>query len=316
MEQQYDWMQAYQEYLKRLDLSQGSIEAYLSDVRSFAAWYQEVYGNALDPGFSSVDVQSFRDFQLDVEQVAPATWNRRLSALRSLAEWGVKQGYLSYDPTFDIDLVETQQLAPKWMELADMNRFLSEVEREVHACAREGTPIRNRQALRNQAMIYMMVMAGLRVGEVVSLRRDQVVIQERSGWVGIRRGKGDKFRRVPLNKKLRAVLLRYERAHVEEYLVPGEAPVLCLYSKWYFAGQNGEPLTTRTVQRAVEGLAYYAELMDVTPHVLRHTFARRLVERGVRLEVVAELLGHSRLETTRRYVLPGEADLQEAVEKL
>lgn len=302
MEQKYNWMESYQEYLKRQDLSRASIEAYLSDVRSFATWYQEVYGKELEPGFTSVDVQSFRDFQLDVEQVAPATWNRRLSALRSLASWGVKQGYLTYDPTAEIDLVETQRLAPKWMDLASMNRFLSQVEKEVHAFGRESSPGRNKQALRNQGMVYLMIMAGLRVGEVTQLKKSQVELGERSGWVEIRRGKGDKFRKVALNRKVRHALKRYEEVRDD--------------SQWYFTSQQKGSLSTRTIERIVEELARRAELSGVTPHVLRHTFARRLIEREVRLEVVAELLGHSRLETTKRYVLPGEADLQEAVEKL
>jgi len=70
------------------------------------------------------------------------------------------------------------------------------------------------------------------------------------------------------------------------------------------------------VQRAVWRFSKQAGLKRVSPHVLRHTFAKSLVDNGVSLEKVAALLGHSDLNTTRRYVTPGERDLQDAVEGL
>lgn len=70
------------------------------------------------------------------------------------------------------------------------------------------------------------------------------------------------------------------------------------------------------MQRAVKRLTEMANLEGVTPHVLRHTFAKSLLDSGVGIEKVAMLLGHSDLNTTRTYVAPSEKDLTDAVEKL
>ncbi|MFH1635391.1 MAG: tyrosine-type recombinase/integrase, partial [Chloroflexota bacterium] len=75
-------------------------------------------------------------------------------------------------------------------------------------------------------------------------------------------------------------------------------------------------LTSRSAQRVIRRYGEEAGLPHLTPHILRHTFAKNLVNQGVGLEKVAVLLGHASLNTTRIYVTPGQRDLENAVEKL
>jgi len=82
-----------------------------------------------------------------------------------------------------------------------------------------------------------------------------------------------------------------------------------------FLGKDGEKLTPSGVQRRLSEIGVRAGLA-LSPHRLRHTFAKNLVEAGVSLEKVASLLGHDSLDTTRIYLTPSQADLQEAVERL
>ena len=82
-----------------------------------------------------------------------------------------------------------------------------------------------------------------------------------------------------------------------------------------FQGRHGA-LTANGLWRILTGYGAAAKLDDFSPHVLRHTFCRRLAEAGVRLEEIAALAGHESIETTRRYVEPGEDDLRKAVEML
>ncbi len=81
-------------------------------------------------------------------------------------------------------------------------------------------------------------------------------------------------------------------------------------------GQRNEGVQSKTIQRAVQRFAKKAELKNVTPHTLRHSFAKALIDAGVSLEKVATLLGHSNLNTTRIYTTPGEEDLEDAVGKI
>jgi site-specific recombinase XerD len=113
-------------------------------------------------------------------------------------------------------------------------------------------------------------------------------------------GKGSKYRTVPLNADARRTLQAYleERPQVDvDYL---------------FAGQRVEPLRPSGIRYLVRLYAYDARLEGVTPHTLRHTFGENLVDAGVSLDRVAQLLGHEGVETTAIYTKPPEEDIAEA----
>ena len=113
-----------------------------------------------------------------------------------------------------------------------------------------------------------------------------------------------KRREITLNSKVRKALIDYMRVRPE------------VERDELFLGQKEEGVQSKTVQRAVQRFAGEAGLQKVTPHVLRHSFAKALIDNGVSLEKVATLLGHSNLNTTRIYTTPGERDLEEAVKTL
>ena len=70
------------------------------------------------------------------------------------------------------------------------------------------------------------------------------------------------------------------------------------------------------MQGALRKLAHWARIPDLSPHVLRHTFGKNLADTGAGIQLIADLMGHESLETTRRYIQPGHADLAAAVDKL
>ena len=158
--------------------------------------------------------------------------------------------------------------------------------------------------LRDATMATVLLNTGLRVGELCTLRLLDVQMSERKGKVIVRSGKGGKQRVVPLNGQARRMLRQWllHRPSVETDAL--------------FVGQRSGAVSARSVQRAVGRLAQLAGLEAVTPHILRHTFAKSLINQGVSIEKVAALLGHSDLNTTRIYITPGERDLEEAVEVL
>ena len=156
---------------------------------------------------------------------------------------------------------------------------------------------------RDLALITLMLHAGLRVSEVANLKVGDVRISQRKGSVTVRGGKGNKFRQVPLNV--------HARKAIQAYL--GEWPEMD--GDHLFMGQGGEPLRSSGIYYLVKRYAYDARLEEVTPHTLRHTFGRNLVDVGVPLDRVAQLLGHESVDTTRIYTTPSEQDLQREVEK-
>ncbi len=147
--------------------------------------------------------------------------------------------------------------------------------------------------VRDAAVVQLLLNTGLRLHEVAALELGDVQVSERSGKVVVRQGKGQKHRELPLNAPAR----------------PQGG------SQAFFTGQRGEGVQAKTVRRAVQRFAKPAGV-EATPHILRHMFAKNLVNKGVSLEKVAALMGHSNLNTTRIYTLPGETDLEEAVGRL
>jgi len=125
---------------------------------------------------------------------------------------------------------------------------------------------------------------------------------ERVGRVTVRRGKGDKFRQVPLAKEARRALRLWLDTRGAD---PG--PV--------FPSKRTPRISTRAVIERVREIGRMAGV-ELTPHDLRHTCAKRMCDEGVPLTVVQKILGHSRLETTARYVKPGWDDLAAAVERI
>jgi site-specific recombinase XerD len=143
----------------------------------------------------------------------------------------------------------------------------------------------------------------LRVAELAALRWTDLEIRDRSGKLTVRRGKGRKQRTIPLNVEARNALIE-----LRELRGKGKAPAV-------LQGQRG-PLTERGIQATLARYAGDAKLEDLSPHVLRHIWCKNLADAGVRLEVIAALAGHESLETTRRYVEPGQDDLAAAVERI
>jgi site-specific recombinase XerD len=117
-----------------------------------------------------------------------------------------------------------------------------------------------------------------------------------------RGGKGGKYRAVPLSKEVRVALEAYLQQRIEDG------------SQRLFLGQRG-PVNVPGVQYLVAKYAYQARLQDVTPHTLRHTFGKNLVDAGVSLEQVAALLGHESLDIVMIYTKPSHGDLEKAVRK-
>jgi len=207
------------------------------------------------------------------------------------------------NPVQGVKAVKEAVLAPKWLDKKQRAALLRAVDKEVEDAMRRYPRLRL-MYLRDAAIVKLILFAGLRVGEIIQLRMSDLVLDERKGSVIVREGKGAKRREVPLNAKARKALLDYLRIRPD------------VERDDLFLGQRNEGVQSKTIQRAVLRFAKEAGLKNVTPHTLRHSFAKALIDAGVSLEKVATLLGHSNLNTTRIYTTPGEEDLEDAVGKI
>ncbi len=291
---------AFEAWLRSKDRSEHTIRSYLSDLRQFAVWFEQSNGQALSAqAVTSLDVRDYRQHLQAVKRLKAATVNRKLASISTWLGWAVATGRTEVNPAAGISGVKHTANAIQWLTRQEEGRLLRVLERGVHAAR---TDAGRRRALRNRALVVLILNTGLRADEALSLRLDDLTLNERSGEVLVRSGKGCKQRTVPLNKEARSAL----RAWLE---------VRPSGTDFVFTSQKGNRWANSSARRGMQEIARVAGV-EAHLHTLRHTFAKRLVDAGVGLEQVAALLGHASLETTRIYTTPSRGDLVRAVEKL
>lgn len=277
-----------------------TVIGYLSDLKNFAAWFEKANGEALTPArLTPTDIRAYRAFLQD-SNAKPASINRRLAAIRAYAHWAQESNQISADPARGVKLVAKQGLAPHWLDSREQHSLLSAAEKNVSAAK---TAPAKFLAQRDLTVIVLLVNTGIRIGEACALKLNDIEILPRSGRLIVRQGKGEKRREIPLNLAAREALA----AWLELRAGVAQSPL--------FAGQRGEGISQSGIHRRLADVGSQASV-SVHAHTLRHTFAKNLVDRGVSLEQIASLLGHSNLNTTRIYTTPGERDLAAAVERL
>jgi len=298
-----DMIDEFTVYLTSQGRSPRTVQGYARDVRLFAEWFQETNDKPAAPTLvTPLDVREHRQYLQTVKKQKPSTINRRLAALRTFFAWAVQAGHGASNPAKGVRDVPRARRAPKWLERPAQYKLIRTAQEQVQLADAKGLTAGKWRTRRDQAILALLLHVGLRVSEACGLDLDDLEINERSGRVIVRAGKWGKYREVPLNLDARNAL--------REWLgVRPEADTEAL-----LVGQKGNRLSSRDAQAVITKLARLADLEDVTPHTLRHSFGKNLVDTGVSLDRVAALLGHESLDTTAIYTTPSQADLAAAVE--
>lgn len=221
--------------------------------------------------------------------LAPSTVGRRLSAARAFFAWARKRELVPANPAAEVRQPKRPDQLPERLDVDEISAVL------------EAPPADRLAGLRDRALLELLYGAGLRVSEIVSLDLDDVDLRTRSVRVV---GKGRVERVVPFGSKACRQLKAYLQAARELRERRDEAAL--------FLNLRGSRLTDRSVRRILNAAVERAALLrGVHPHVLRHSFATHLLESGMDLRAIQELLGHARLTTTQRYT---QVSLQHVLE--
>jgi site-specific recombinase XerD len=285
----------YREALDGAPLSPESRRTYLSKVRRFLAWLgaAAVDGDPLaDAAARDWAVRDYRSHLHAVAKAAPATVNGALAAIDDFyARRGLGRAHA--------ERADLPGQAPRALDKRAALRWLRAVEAHLSP--------------RDRALVGVLFYAGARISEAVGLDVDDARLSARKGVLRIL-GKGEKVREVPIHPQLRRDLTLW----LEERLNwPGADATPAL-----FLNHRGGRLSARGASDVVAALADAAGQEDeTTAHVLRHTFGTHLVRPpdgrpGADLVLVAELMGHARLETTRAYTRPTAEDRAKALDLL
>ncbi|MBX3005976.1 MAG: tyrosine-type recombinase/integrase [Anaerolineales bacterium] len=286
---------------EREDSSPRTIASYQGALGIFAAWFEQAYGRSFDPAqLTTRDVRAYRHELQQIRGLSASTVNVALAALRAVARWAIASGALASNPAAAIAFVELQPAQPRWMSRGELSRLLAEFERKINDARARGATVRAEQAVRDLAAVSLMGGAGLRIAEVCSLDLADIELHPRSGRVTVRQGKGRVQRTVPLGLQVREALTDWLSLRGQQ---PGPL----------FAGQRGNRLGVRQLERSFAEAARRGSLIGFTPHSLRHTFVKTVTTHSG-LATAQQLAGHRRIQTTARYAAPGEHELAEAVE--
>lgn len=270
-------------------LSAHSVEAYISDVAQFLAFFAQYRGLPPDIElFSSVKLFELRSFMAarKTDGLAANSVNRKLSALRNLTAFLRRRDTPVSQAFEQINPPRNKKNLPRPVAADDVMRLM--------ALALEN-PKEKWVGLRDAALLTLLYGCGLRISEALSLTPAHMPQQTHSldSHAGLRLiGKGGKPREVPLLPMVAQAIADYIAAAPFDFTA--DSPL--------FRGVRGGPLSPRQAQMMLADLRRQLALPDsVTPHALRHSFATHLLAAGGDLRTIQELLGHAQLSSTQIY---------------
>ncbi|HLB11480.1 MAG TPA: site-specific tyrosine recombinase XerD [Dehalococcoidia bacterium] len=275
-----------QDFLNFLTVEKGfsgnTLEAYSNDLSQLTEFLGQGQAKAVQ-SWADVDKASIISFILSLKerQYAPATLARKAAAVKSFFRFLSAEGILDRDPTEDVDSPRVDKPLPKYLTIEEVAALLEQP-------AKNPSP----EGLRDRAMLELLYATGMRVSELVGLNVEDLDLSE--GFVRCL-GKGSKERMVPLHAEAAGT--------VSAYLATGR-PVLIadIGNAALFLNRRGDRLTRQGLWLILKGYASQANIAsEVTPHVLRHSFATHMLQRKADLRHVQEWLGHANISTTQVY---------------
>ncbi|RSK46143.1 tyrosine-type recombinase/integrase [Hymenobacter perfusus] len=276
-------MELFFDYLRfERRYSPHTVVSYQTDLRQFSAYLKATY-ELTEP--AQADHTLIRSWVVELMQQHrdPRTVNRKIACLRSYYNYLLRTGIITKNPMLRITSPKVAKKLPDFVPEDSLNGLLNSFDfPDTFAGARD------------QLILELLYGTGIRLSELIGIGYDDLSLPGRTVRVT---GKGNKQRVVPLNPTLLVVLERYIAHQQREIAAESNARRVLLVT------DKGEPLYEKFVYRTVKH--YLSQITTATgqqhPHVLRHSFATHLLNKGADLNAIKELLGHANLAATQVY---------------
>lgn len=265
-----------------------AIETYIKSVRAFAKWLSD------ESSVADVTADSIGRYQVARSSKAPATIAKDLSAIRSYSRWCIRAHLRIDDPTLDLEWPQRDEPIPHALKQRELRMLSALLDAPLPVLDTKKRHVRARE----RRAVLLMLYAGLRLSEVPALDWRDVDLD--TNTLIVRDGKGGKDRQLGIHKRL-ARDLRETPEKLQRGAVCGHL--------------DGSPMSYKSVSH-IFGRWLKDEGLDISAHMLRHTFAIEMLRAGAHLRAIQTLLGHASLATTERYLALDIDDKQRAIATL
>ncbi len=269
----------YQYYLKReKGLSHNTITAYLRDLEQYRMYLEKNYEITKIQKIERKHIEAFLK-NLNKKALSSKSLSRKLTAIKGFHQFLLIENEIDHNIAYDIESPKVEKSLPQVLSVQEVVQIIEAVK--------GSDPL----SIRNQALLELIYGSGLRVSELLDLKTADIHLLE--GYVRVV-GKGNKEREVPLGElSIQALRL---------YLTKSRNQLTINSIDYLFLNQDGQRLSRQGFFKILRKIAKSAGIeRDVSPHTLRHSFATHLLEAGVDLRTLQELLGHEDIQTTQIY---------------
>lgn len=275
-------IQQFIDYLEReRGYSVHTIEAYERDLRQFSEFYA-VYSNTVPMDVRKVNKIGVRHYlgMLSESGLAKTSITRKLASLKAFFKFHIRSGAITVNPVALVKSPKTKKKLPITLSEDQIDALINDI------------PDTGFVSIRNKAILELFYSTGIRLGELLGLNVGDVNFNRMTIRVF---GKGAKERIVPFGKKAGNALQRYLKIRRKEFgLVDLENALFISNRKLRISRASVQKMVTKMLQTI-------SSRKHLSPHILRHSFASHLLDRGADLNAVKDLLGHNSLSTTQLY---------------
>ncbi len=292
-----EWNPIIQDFVAYISLernfSSNSVEAYTKDLNKWLSFLEINYPNISIEEIESTHIQAFLIFLNEIH-FHPRSQARVLSCLKSFFKYLFIEDLLPNNPAHEIDSPKIGRQIPDYLGTEEIEMLLEAIDHSTP----EGT--------RNRAILETLYGTGMRVSELINLKRSQLF--KESGFIKVL-GKGRKERLIPIGK----TALKYIEIYIKE--IRAKIEVKKEFDDFVFVNRRGESLSRVMIFLIIKDLALKVNLQkSVSPHTFRHSFATHLIENGADLRAVQEMLGHESITTTEIYTHLDNSFLRKTIE--
>lgn len=272
-------------------LSANTLTAYAADLRELSQYVKEQGGSSW--------TETRREHILGYlewlgARLSPRSKARRLAAVRSFFKYLEREGKIPTNPAARVRFPKLGASLPKVLSTSEVDALLATPD-----------PVQP-LGQRDKAMLELLYATGLRVSELAELQLQQIHLD--AGYLTVH-GKGDKERLVPMGEPAADALKAYLQEGRSKLLKKG-------FAREAFLNHHGHQLTRQGIWKIIKRYAIEAGIkQNITPHMLRHSFATHLLENGANLRSLQTLLGHVDISTTQIYTHVAQARLKEIHQK-